>query len=305
MVRSGHPVSVVSPTTAATEVSSCLHAGIKLSWDRVGDPYSPTEIPLRTLQTLVSDACSPRAPLRARPHVSPSPLPWSAPSVCYVPSGCGSSCVAHCIVDPISGMVVLFLPHTRPVALHTCPVGFTGRVAVRNALILTVNYYVRSAAFVPGTVPAGSVAAVRSASSSSIVMAPKKAAPKKAAKKVAPKKAGAKKEGGLFGNYLTTVSVGRCRATRAARTYIYALRLGRRPPHTLPPPHVAGPKRCCVSQFLMSGLDEMEFLSGAGRTLDDKSVGVLGFAAKDKRPKGKVNVVSKSGTINPRDPKTW
>ena len=55
----------------------------------------------------------------------------------------------------------------------------------------------------------------------------------------------------------------------------------------------------------MSGLDEMEFLSGAGRTLDDKSVGVLGFAAKDKRPKGKVNVVSKAGTINPRDPKTW
>merc|ERR1711937_590729 len=59
-----------------------------------------------------------------------------------------------------------------------------------------------------------------------------------------------------------------------------------------------------LTKFLVSGRDEGEFLSGAGRKLDDSRVGMLGFK-DDKRPTKPVKVTSKSGSINPRDASTW
>merc|ERR1719454_2245114 len=116
-----------------------------------------------------------------------------------------------------------------------------------------------TAAFSPAAMPARAVAAVRP-EAASIVMAPKGA--KKAVKKAAPKKV----------------------VKKAAPKKAAAKKEG---------------GGFFLTQFLMSGLDEMEFLSGAGRNLDDSSVGVGGFASKDKRPKGPLKVTSKSGTINP------
>merc|ERR1719454_2043333 len=126
-----------------------------------------------------------------------------------------------------------------------------------------------TAAFSPAAMPARAVAAVRP-EAASIVMAPKGA--KKAVKKAAPKKV----------------------VKKAAPKKAAAKKEG---------------GGFYLTQFLMSGRDtgrgvELETLSGAGRTLDDNRVGILGFK-DDRRPTKAVKVTSKSGTINPRDASTW
>merc|ERR1719408_1128798 len=121
-----------------------------------------------------------------------------------------------------------------------------------------------SAAFVPAAVPARAVAAARPEVASTIVMAPKGAKAKKAAPKKVVKKVVKKAPA----------------AKKPAGEGFF------------------------LTKFLVSGRDEGEFLSGAGRKLDDSRVGMLGFK-DDKRPTKPVKVTSKSGTINPRDASTW